>query len=103
MFVLERSLSEDGMVTPYECFVGACYVVGVGAVGIILGVFSRVTRWCVCGAVRIWYGAVGVNDVWLVVVGDGAMFSVVVPKQFASCFYPSPCRPLKFWFSFPVI
>ena len=43
------------------------------------GVFARVTRWCVHGAVRIWDGAVGVDKVWLAFVGVGAMLYAVVP------------------------
>ena len=42
------------------------------------GVFDCVTRWCVHGAVHIWYGTVGVDKVWLGVVGVGAMFSALL-------------------------
>ena len=64
------------------------------------GVFACVMCWSVNGDVCIWYSAVGVDKVWLVVVGVGEMVSAVVPKHFASCCNISPCRPCKLWFYF---
>ena len=77
--VLARSTSEVGIVTPYECFAGACSEGVFGVVVIVPGVFARLTCCYVRGAVRIWDGTVGVDDVWLVVVSVGAIFSAVVP------------------------
>ena len=79
MCVLARSTSEVGIVTPYECFAGACSEGVFGVVVIVPGVFARLTCCYVRGAVRIWDGTVGVDDVWLVVVSVGAIFSAVVP------------------------
>ena len=42
------------------------------------GVFAHVKLWCVRGDVRIWDGAVGVDEVWLIFVGVGAMFYLAV-------------------------
>ena len=46
-------------------------VVGVGVVGMGVGSaagdtggLARVIRWCLCGAARIWAGAVGLVEVW---------------------------------------
>ena len=97
--MLELSPSEVGMVIPYECFVGALPDRGVSVVVIMPGAFACVTRWCVHGAMRIWDGVVGVDDVWLVVVGVGLMFSAAVPTFFASCCNDSPCSPWKVRFS----
>ena len=77
--VLARSLSEVSMVTPSECCAGVCSKGGVGSVDILPGVFARMMRWCVSGSIRIWVGAVGVDEVWFVAVGVGVMFSAVVP------------------------
>ena len=77
--MLALSPSEVGMGTPYEFCVGVCYKGGFGSVGITAGVFARMTHWCVHGAIRIWVGAVGMDEVWFVVVGVGVMFSAVVP------------------------
>ena len=83
--MLERLPSEVGMVTPSECFVGTCSEGSVSVVGIMPGVFARVTCWCLHGAVHIWDGAVGVDEVWFVVAVVGAMFSAVVPIYFSNC------------------
>ena len=97
---LARSTSEVGMVTLFECFVGAYSEGDVVVVGIMPGVFAHVTRWCLSGAVCIWDGAVGVGYVRLLVVGVVTMLYTVVPKYFASCCNVSPFRPWKFWFYF---
>ena len=94
-----RSPSEVGMVTPSDFF--SVPVLKRCRFRLIMpSVFARVMRWCVCGAVRIWDGDVVVYEVWLGVVGVGVMFSIVVPKQFASCCNASLWRPWNFWFSF---
>ena len=51
------------MVTPSEFFSGSYSERGVGVVGIMSGVFARVTRWCVRGVVRIWGGDFGADEV----------------------------------------
>ena len=41
--------------------------------------FARVTCWCMHGANCIYVGAVGMDEVWFVVVGVGVILSAVVP------------------------
>ena len=71
--IFARSPFEVGMVTPSEYFVNSLSEQGVGVVEITPDVFARVTRWCMCGSICIWYGDDGVDDVWLVVVGMGGI------------------------------
>ena len=52
-YMLARSPSEVGMVTPSECCVGVCSKGGFGYVGIMSGMFTHVMRACVHGAIRI--------------------------------------------------
>ena len=91
--VLARANSEVGIVTLSECSVGVCFERGLGSVGIMPGVFARVTRWCVRGARRIWVGALGMDKFWFLVVGVGVMFSTVVPIFLANRCNASPWRP----------
>ena len=65
-FMLARSPSEVGMVTPSEGCVIGWSGGGVGSASILPGVFALVTRWCVCGANQICVGDVGVDDVWVI-------------------------------------
>ena len=51
--ILAHSPSEVGMVTPSECCVSVCYKGGFGSVGIMPGVFTQVTCWCVHGSICI--------------------------------------------------
>ena len=88
------------MVTPSECFFSSCSEKGVGVGLMMPGVFARLTRWCLRSAVCIWDDAVGVDEFWLVVVGLGVMFSVVVLIFFSSCCNDYSWRPWKVWFSF---
>ena len=91
--MLAHSLSEVGMVTPFERCVSVCSKVSFGSVGIMPGVFAHVTCWYVHGAICIWFGAVGVEKVWFVVVGVGVMLSAVVPKCLANFCHAFPWRP----------
>ena len=59
--VLAHSPSEVGMLTPSEGCVNGISAGGVGSTGIIPGVISLMTCWCVRGAKRIGVGSVGVN------------------------------------------
>ena len=77
--VLERSPSEVGMETPSEDCVSSWSDGGVGSAGIMPSLFALVTRWCVRGAKSIYVGAVGVDEVWVVVVGVGVIFSALAP------------------------
>ena len=81
--MLSRLTYKVGMVTPSECCVGVCSKGGVFSVGIMPCVCSRMTHWCVRGAISIWVGTVDVDEVWFVVVGVGIMFCAVVPKCLA--------------------
>ena len=91
--VLARSPYEVSMVKPSEFCVGVCSEGGVSSVGIIPDVFVHMTHWCVCGAMSIWVGAVGVDEVLFLVVGVGVMFSAVVPKLFANYYNATPLHP----------
>ena len=51
--ILARSPSEVSMVTPSECGVSVCSGGCVSSGEIMPDVFDCVTRWCVCGAIRI--------------------------------------------------
>ena len=95
--VLARSPSEVGMVTPSGCFVRTCSEGSVGFVGIIPGAFACVMSWCVCSVVR---GAVGVEKLWFLVVGVGAMLYAVVTICFTNFCNASPWHPWKVWFYF---
>ena len=66
------------------------------------GVFARVTCLCVCGAIYIWDGDVGVDKVWLVFSGMGEIFSLVVSKN-SSCCNASLWRPWNVWFYFLIL
>ena len=68
---------------------------GVGSIGSMPGVFYLVTHWCVCGSKRIFVGAVGVDDVWVVFFGVGVTLSPVVLNIFANFCKASPWRPWK--------
>ena len=72
--VLARSPYEVSMVKPSEFCAGVCSEGGVSSVGIIPDVFVHMTHWCVCGAMSIWVGAVGADEVLFVVVGVGVIF-----------------------------
>ena len=91
--VLVLSPYQFGTVTPYEGFVGALSEEGVGVIGILPGIFACLTRWCVRDAVHVLDGAVGVVNIWLVVVDVIAMFSAVAPKIVAIYCNASPCCP----------
>ena len=101
------SLYEGSTVTLSKGFIDSPSEVGVGIlgsiwcfVGKIPGVFACMTRWCVCGASRIWDGYVGVVDVCFVLVVVGAMFSIVVLKMVVIWCNTFLCRPWKVWFYF---
>ena len=91
--MLVRSPSEVSTVKPSESCVSGWSGGGVGSTGIMPGLFALVTRWYVHGAKCICVGAVGVDEVWFVVVGVGVIFSVVVPNIFANFCNASPWRP----------
>ena len=83
--------------TPSKGFIGAPSEGGVGVLGIIwiiLGktpdVFTWVTRSCILGDSRVWAGAISVDYVCVVLVGLGAMLSIVVPKMVAISCNASP-------------
>ena len=91
--VLGNSLTEVGVVTPSEGCVNRVFSGGDASYGIIPGMFSLVTRWCVRGAKRICLGAGSVDYVWVVCVGVAGTWSVVSPNIFANFFNASPWRP----------
>ena len=82
--VLGHSPSEVGMMTPSEGFINGMLSGAVFPTGIISGVFALATRWCVHGAKRISFGAVGVDDVWVVCVIVDKTWSTVSPNILAS-------------------
>ena len=43
------------------------------------------------------------DEVWLVIVGVGAMFSAVASDIFANRCKASPWRPWNVWFSLPIV
>ena len=76
--MLARSPSEVGMWKLSEGCFSVWYDGSVDFIGIIPDMFARVTYWCVPGAKRICVGAVGMDEVWFVVVGVSVMFSAMV-------------------------
>ena len=80
--MLALSPSKVGTVTPYEGCVSGWSVGGVGSAEIIPGVFSLVTCWCMRESKRICVGDVGMDEVWVVVVGVGIYFSALVTIVF---------------------
>ena len=63
---------------------------GVGSIGSMPGVFDLVTHWCMCGSKRIFVGAVGVDDVWVVFVSVDVYLSAVVLDIFDNLCKASP-------------
>ena len=72
--MLARSPSEVRMVKTSEYCVSGWSGGGFGSAVIMRGVFALVTRCCERRDIRIYIGAVGVDEVWVLVVGVGVMF-----------------------------
>ena len=101
--MMARSPSEVSMVKISEGCVIGWSGGGVGYAGIVPGAFALVTRWYVRGAKRICVGAIGMDEVWVVVVDVGIIFSALVPNCFDDCCKASTWSPWKFWSPFLIL